>query len=154
MVAAVRAKPVMSALGPAQSIEPWQHVWRRGIARLMKPEALVALQAALAEDSPRLCQGSLYERAGAGLVIVACDPIAYVGWTTLGLVRPGDLVAYSNSIAAALNVLRLMAPAGHTSPFLSLQDFTRHWDRAPRHEAFRGLLHEVRLSLANLSFAT
>jgi len=124
-------------------MEKWRRVWREGFAPHLARAGLLALQAALLRDDPRLLQGStcypplldiMSDRAVEG----ACA-LGFCGWHGQGLKSVGQLEAFFHHLCDA-------ADAAFCEP-AACRFFLNWYDDAPRADMRRELLAEVTRSL-------
>lgn len=132
----------MTAIATAP--EPWQTVFREGLAPLLSPAALVALREALECDDGRLMQWvtvsppplTMHEHD-------ECDGaclIGFCGWIGEGLETVGEVEEYFARTCCAVD--------GRIGEYAGVRKLLNAWDETPREEIFREVLAEVRLEIA------
>lgn len=130
-------------------LEPWQHVFRRGIAPRLTTDQLQLLHVALTEDDPRLLQGSTTEpaplQAHQDLPCRAACPLAFAFWAT-GATTVGAVETAFALLAAELDQ--------HFGERGAARYFLNWWDDSDRAHARRTLLAEVILALTTRNLQT
>jgi hypothetical protein len=124
---------------PEPARQAWRHVWRKGVAPLLSPEALAALAAALAADDPRLLQGATTTPPPLNCVghwpVEAACVLGYCGWQGDGLQTVAEVEEFFARLCMAVD-FRLGEPGG-------VRWFLNWWDETPRPQARRLLLAEI-----------
>jgi hypothetical protein len=124
-------------------METWRKIWRTAIAKRLGTDALRVLQTALLKDDPRLLQGNTCSPVAldalSGCAVEGACIIGFAGWQTLGLKTVGEVSDYFHKVCDACEV---------DGDEAACRYFLNYWDDAPRIEARRELLAEIRLALA------
>lgn len=132
------------------TLPAWQHVWRNGFSSSIATAGLVALQAALEADDPRLIQGSTTSPPPLLCVqdwpIEACDPLAFALWHASEMETVGDI--HSLWAEACFEADQRLGEPAACRWFLNWADDT------PRDVMRRELLAEVERELAIRAEAT
>lgn len=123
----------------------WREVWRKGIAPLLSPKALEALQQALQADDYRLIQGATTAPpplcATQDWPVEAACALGYCGWQGENLERVANVEEYFAQLC--FNCDRALNEPAAVRFFLNWADET------PRYEMISRLLPEVTLALEN-----
>ena len=124
-------------------MEKWRRVWREGLAPHLSRAGLLALQAALVKDDPRLLQGVVTSPPGLDALrdcaVNGTCAISFCGWQGEGLQTVGQVEDYFHRICDAAD------GAFHESA--ACRYFLNWFDDVPRAEMRRELLAEVTLAL-------
>ena len=124
-------------------MEKWRRVWREGLLPQFSGAGLLALQAALLNDDPRLLQGTVSAPPPLDALrhcgVIGTCAIGYCGWQGEGLRSVGTIEDYFHRICAAADAV-FHEPA-------ACRFFLNWYDDVPRTEMRRELLGEVRLAL-------
>jgi len=124
-------------------MEKWRRIWREGFAPQLSTAGLQALQKALADDDPRLLQGTtcypplldpLKDRA-----VEASCALGFCGWQGDGINSVGQLDEFFQRLCDAAD-LPFSDPA-------ACRYFLNWYDDTPREQMRQELLAEVTLAL-------
>jgi hypothetical protein len=125
-------------------METWRRVFREGVAPVLSTNGLLALEAALQRDDPRLCQGATTTPPPLQCVldwpVEAACLLGYCAWQGDGLGTVGEVEEYFAKVCFEAD-RRLGEPA-------AVRHLLNAYDDWPRDEMRRELLPEVDRALA------
>ena len=132
-------------------MDSWQMAWRNGILPQVSVSGLISLKEALKTNDRRLQQGATTNPPPLMCVkdwpVEGCCPIGFTGWKAQdeSINTVGEVEEHFAKVCYNCDKL-LGEPA-------ACRYFLNWWDTTPREEAFKLLLEEVELALANHQLA-